>query len=138
MNFSPADALEIYNMLGKYGNLIDFEEWHRIPVVFAPDAIFDVTATGYPVMIGLAEIMEKMPRFAGEARYFHLHMTTSPVIESMSTDAAHVRSRVLAIHLDRCVDSGVYDDHFVRIPAGWRIERRTTIPMKVPVLAPVT
>ena len=132
MDSYAADAIEIYNVLGKYGNIIDLEEWHRIPEVFAQDAVFDVTATGYPAMTGLAEIMENMPRFAGEARHFHLHMMTSPVIEAMSADAAHVRSRIVAIHVDRCVDSGIYDDRFVRTADGWRVIRRTTIPMKVP------
>ena len=126
------DAIEIYNVLGKYGNIIDFEEWSRIPEVFADDAVFDVTATGYPAMVGLAEIVAKLPVFAGEARHFHLHMTTSPVIERLDGDTAHVRSRVVAVHIDRCVDSGLYDDHFVRGANGWRIAKRTTIPMKVP------
>lgn len=132
MESYAADAIEIYNVLGKYGNIIDFEEWDRIPEVFAADAVFDVTATGYPAMVGLAEIVDKLPRFAGEARHFHLHMMASPVIEHLSRGTAHVRSRVVAVHIDRCVDSGLYDDHFVKGPDGWRIAKRTTIPMKVP------
>src|SRR5690606_14867986 len=42
-------------------------------------------------------------------------------------------SRVVAVDTDRLVACGMYDDLFVRGPDGWRIQRRTTIPMKVPV-----
>ena len=53
------DYLEIQNLLGQYGHLIDDHDWDAFGALFTPDATLDYTAVRAPrVLHGVGEILD--------------------------------------------------------------------------------
>jgi hypothetical protein len=130
MSIDPADYVEIVNMMGKYANIIDFAEWHRLDEIFSDDCVLDLSHVGYPSIHGIAALRKEFPVSSGTARKFHIHSIFNIVIENIISDRATVRSRTASVARDHTVDAGQYLDELVRGPHGWRIARRAIIPLR--------
>jgi 3-phenylpropionate/cinnamic acid dioxygenase small subunit len=120
-----ADIIEIHQLLGLYGHVVDEGEWNRFDELFAPDAVLDYTGVRAPrVFHGVDEIRE----YFRDANHPSAHHVTNIVV--VETDGeVHVRSKFFApytrpTHAPWRWYGGDYDDVVVRAAAGWRFRRR--------------
>ena len=55
-NLSVEDRMELHEIAGRYGDLIDNRDWEGLASVFTADAVFDATDLGMPLLNGLDAI----------------------------------------------------------------------------------
>ena len=119
------DLIEIHQLLGQYGHVVDAAEWHRFDELFTADAVLDYTGVRVPdVLHGRDAIVEF---FAG-ANHPSAHHVTNIVV-SEEDGEVRVHSKFLApytrpSHDPRRWYGGDYHDVVVRTPDGWRFARR--------------
>ena len=127
------DYLEIQNLLGRYGHLVDAEDWDAFGALFTSDATLDYTAVRAPkVLHGVEEILD----YFRSANHPSAHHVTNVVIDEVAgTDPAevHVHSKFL-VPFTRPGQGpirwygGDYHDTLVRTPAGWRFRAKVCTP----------
>ncbi len=122
------DLIEIHQLLGQYGHIVDAGEWHRFDELFTEDAVLDYTGVRVPeVLHGRDAIVE----FFGSANHPSAHHVTNIVVSEEDGDVC-VHSKFLApytrpSHEPRRWYGGDYHDVVVRTPDGWRFTRRACI-----------
>lgn len=122
MELTIADRLNVHECLGRYGRLIDARDWPALADVFTPEATFDLTAIGGPVLDGLDQIRDYM---AHRARHPLAHHITNAHVEQSDGDFVRTSCMLAAVQADGSVASGLYGDQFVRAGDSLRIRRRT-------------
>jgi hypothetical protein len=118
---SSSDRIEVSELLGRYGRLIDLRDWAALADVFIPAATFDLSAIGGPLLTGLPAIQEYM---ANRARHPVAHHITNAHIDRVEHGTLHSSCMLVAVQSDGSVASGHYADELVRVPAGLRIRQR--------------
>jgi hypothetical protein len=122
-DITVAERVEIAELLGRYGRLVDGRDWDALAAIFTADARFDITPLGARgVLEGLPAIQHHM---AHAARHPAAHHITNVHVEALRDDCALVSSMLIAVQHDGSAASGRYEDEVVRTPAGLRIRRRT-------------
>jgi 3-phenylpropionate/cinnamic acid dioxygenase small subunit len=118
------DRLELHELAGRYGDIIDDRNWEALDSIFTSDAVFEVV--GLVVMNGLAEIQRFM-REEGRHPLAHLitnvHVGTGPDgirlycrgIFPITSEQGEPGQRVFY---------GSYYDRVVKTDRGWRIANR--------------
>jgi len=116
------DLVQIHQLLGHYGHLVDAKQWDRLGEVFTPDGVFDVTRYGMERCTGL----EAVTKFFASATHPPAHhMVNVYVFEEGGTTRA--RSKWL-IPDGSGMSGGDYLDVLVRTPGGWRVRERFVEP----------
>ena len=115
-----ADRLALHELIGRYCDLIDSQSWDGLAAIFTPDATFDITEVGGPLMDGLAAIQHHM---AEVAQHPLAHHVTNIWVDD-SGDPVVLHSRFLGVRDDLRVVTGHYRDELVRTPHGWRVTAR--------------
>jgi 3-phenylpropionate/cinnamic acid dioxygenase small subunit len=121
-----ADLIEIHQLLGLYGHVVDDGEWDRFDELFAPDAELDYTGVRAPrVLHGIEQIRD----YFRQANHPSAHHVTNIVAVERDGEV-HVRSKFFAPYTRSTHDvlrlyGGDYDDLVVRTSDGWRFRRRT-------------
>ena len=124
-----SDIIEIHQLLGLYGHVVDAKEWDRFAELFEADAVLDYTGVRAPrVFSGLEEIRQ----YFRDANHPSAHHVTNIVVSEAAGEAAgevRVKSKFFAPYTRATHDplrwfGGDYDDVVVRTPAGWRFRRR--------------
>jgi 3-phenylpropionate/cinnamic acid dioxygenase small subunit len=124
-NVDATDVIEIHQLLGLYGHVVDAREWGRFAELFAADAELDYTGVRAPrVFYGVDEIVA----YFQEANHPSAHHVTNVVVFERENEI-RVRSKFLAPYTRVTHDpsrwyGGDYEDVVVRTPAGWRFRRR--------------
>jgi hypothetical protein len=118
---SSSDRIEVSELLGRYGRLIDLRDWAALADVFVTEATFDLGAIGGPLLSGLPEIQEYMEN---RARHPVAHHITNAYVERSEHDTLFTSCMLVAVQADGSVASGHYADELVRVPAGLRIRHR--------------
>ena len=119
------DIIEIHQLLGLYGHVVDAAAWDRFDELFAADAVLDYTGVRAPrVYHGVEEIRE----YFRDANHPSAHHVTNIVVLEVDGEV-HVRSKFFApytrsTHVPWRWYGGDYDDVVVRTAAGWRFGRR--------------
>ena len=122
-DITAAERVEIAELLGRYGRLIDAGDWAALATIFTADAQFDITPLGARGLLeGLSAIQHHM---AHAARHPAAHHITNVHVEALRDDCALVSSMLIAVQHDGTAASGRYADEVVRTPAGLRVRRRT-------------
>jgi 3-phenylpropionate/cinnamic acid dioxygenase small subunit len=120
------DLIEIHQLLGRYGHIVDAQEWDRFDELFTADAVLDYTGVRAPeVLHGLAAIQH----YFRAANHPSAHHVVNIVVTEQD-DEVRVHSKFFAPYTRPTHDAtrwygGDYHDVVVRTPAGWRITRRT-------------
>ena len=120
------DLIEIHQLLGQYGHVVDAQEWERFDELFTPDAVLDYTGVRAPeVLHGLPAIQD----YFRAANHPSAHHVVNIVV-SEADGEVRVHSKFFApytrpSHDPRRWYGGDYHDVVVRTPEGWRIARRT-------------
>ena len=121
MNLTPQERIELIELLGRYGRLIDARDWDALAAIFTPDAQFDLTPIGGTVLNGLDEIRDYM---ASRAAHPVAHHITNPHVDRIGHDDVWLSCMLVAVQADGSVASGHYADQAVRYDGGLRIRRR--------------
>ena len=120
-----SDIIEIHQLLGLYGHVVDAKEWDRFAELFEADAVLDYTGVRAPrVFSGLEEIRQ----YFRDANHPSAHHVTNIVVSEVAGEV-RVQSKFFAPYTRSTHDplrwfGGDYDDVVVRTPAGWRFHRR--------------
>lgn len=117
-----ADRIEIHELLGEYGHLIDERRWADLESVFTPDVVYDATDFGQSELHGLDALREHWQTH--DELHPLAHHATNIVVTEDPDGTVRVRSKGLGVGPRGRVGSVVYRDVVVRTPAGWRLARR--------------
>jgi len=131
VTLSSGDRFAITDLINRHGHLMDSGDFDGAEALFTPDVIYDVSAFGAGVQIGLAG--------AREAAYARIdtqpvaHHVTNIVLDETEDGVVHALSKGLGIMADGSAGSVTYDDTIRRTPAGWRIAHRIVRPRRTPL-----
>ena len=120
------DIIEVHQLLGQYGHIVDAKEWDRFDELFEPDAELDYTGVRAPGVIhGLAAIQD----YFRNANHPSAHHVVNIVVYEEGGEV-RVRSKFFApytrpTHEPKRWYGGDYDDVVVRTPSGWRFAKRS-------------
>lgn len=125
MALSIEDKLELHELAGRYGDIIDDRDWPSLEAIFTDDAIFKVVEL--VTMTGLPEIQRYM---ADEGRHPLAHLITNIHVVQCSGGIEMFSRGIFPISsnddgVGHRVFYGSYYDKVVMTPAGWRISHRT-------------
>ncbi len=115
-----ADRLELHELPGRYGDIIDDRDWDRLGTIFTDDAVFDLTDLGAPRLEGLTAIRDFM---ADEAEHPRTHTMTNIYVNETDT-GVELKFRILALLGGGKVGTASYHDLVVKTPDGWRVQDR--------------
>jgi 3-phenylpropionate/cinnamic acid dioxygenase small subunit len=119
------DIIEIHQLLGLYGHLVDAQEWDRFDELFTHDAVLDYTGVRAPqIFHGIDEIRD----YFRAANHPSAHHVTNIVVLAVDGEV-HVHSKFLApytrpSHTPPRWYGGDYRDVVVLTSRGWRFRRR--------------
>ena len=115
-----ADRLDLHELPGRYGDIIDDRDWDRLGTIFTDDAVFDLTDLGAPRLAGLTAIRDFM---ADEAEHPRTHTMTNIYVNE-TADAVELKFRILALIGGGKVGTASYHYLVVKTPDGWRVKDR--------------
>jgi len=119
------DRLEIHEVLGLYGHLIDDRGWDDLDQVFTADAVYEASDFGQPITRSLAELLT---HWKSDMRIHPLaHHATNIVVTEDVDGTVRVRSKGIGVGPRGRVGSVTYDDIVVRTDAGWRMSYRRAV-----------
>ena len=120
------DKVAITDLLIRCANALDSRDWPTFRLVFAADCELDFGSFG---RWRGAEDVTKSMKAAHERMGPTLHRITNVAVE-VDGDRATAHSYIDAVLMNSDRGGGLnaiglYDDHLVRTPDGWRISERT-------------
>ena len=127
LNLSLEDKIELYEMPGRYGDIVDGREWDALVTIFLPEARFEFV--GSQDMNGLNEIRAWLEGLDGQHPGGHLmtNIYSSPV---ENDDEAALCFRAIFPVPDTSrpqlclVGHASYRDIVVKTDQGWRVKSR--------------
>ena len=124
MTLSIEDKLELHELAGRYGDIIDDRDWSSLVTIFTEDAVFEVV--NLVTMRGLAEIRRYMIE---EGRHPLAHLITNIHVVDCRDGIEMFSRGIFPIHSSGSVVGhrvfyGSYYDKVTATPAGWRISHR--------------
>jgi ketosteroid isomerase-like protein len=131
VTLSADDRFAITDLINLHGHLMDRGDFDGAEALFTDDVVYDVSAFGAGIQIGLAG--------AREAAYARIdsqpiaHHVTNIVLTETGDGEVHALSKGLGIKADGSAGSVTYDDTLHRTPAGWRITHRVVRPRRTPL-----
>ena len=125
------DKWAIGETLALHGHLFDEGELDRLDELFTDDVVYDVSALGYDVYVGIDAIRESALALGADNPLAHI--VTNVMITETGDDTATVRSKGIAILADRGAGTATYVDTVRRGPHGWRISHRRILPRRTPL-----
>jgi ketosteroid isomerase-like protein len=125
------DRSAIADALARHGHVFDRGDLDRLDTVFTPDAVYDMSAVGMPVIRGIDALREGAVRMATRSPV--AHHVTNVVVVSHGDEEARVESKGLMLMTDGSVLSVTHFDDVRRTAAGWRIARRVIEPQGAPL-----
>ena len=130
---NTADRLEIHELLGLHGHLMDSGAFDQLGSLFTPDVVYDLSAYGGGLLEGV-EAIAAAGIALGDGNPVGHHVTN--IVVSMEPDGtARARSKGIGVMADGRAGSVVYDDLLRKTASGWRIARRTVTPRRTPLRA---
>lgn len=125
MTLAPEDRVAIHDVLALHGHLTDRGETGRFGEVFTEDVVYDLSALGGGVLVGLEGLSgRKQAAAADDPRNPVAQHLTNVVLTSESPDTVRSISKSLGVRADGSCVSVTYHDVLHRRPEGWRIARR--------------
>ena len=122
---SAEDLLEIRQTLALFPHAFDDKDDDALALVFAQDAVIELTRGGGSLKRGIEEI-RAFARSLGDDAPDHHTLDTVVLVDEHGVVRA--RSRYLAVLSDQSVHNGEYLDTLVETPGGWRISHRISVP----------
>ena len=123
-----SDRIEIQDLIARYANAIDDQDWAALDEVFSPDAVIDYTELGgakgtrEETKAYLAQALPNFPAFQ------HMSATTRLVLDGDTATARTILFNPMVMEhegAERVFFIGLwYHDKLVRTVDGWRIAHR--------------
>lgn len=126
------DKWAIGETLALHGHLFDEGELDRLDELFTDDVVYDVSALGSDVYVGIDAVRDAALALGAGNPLAHL-VTNVVITASADDDTATVRSKGLAVLADRGCGTATYVDTVRRGPGGWRISHRRILPRRTPL-----
>jgi hypothetical protein len=121
---APGDVLAVTQLLSAYCHIVDSSKWDRLPELFTPDAVFDATPLGLPMLEGL-DTIEAAFAAADPAQRPVAHVSCTQWVEAgPDRDSARATSTWFSVSRSGVVVGGVFVDELQRTPVGWQFRRR--------------
>lgn len=120
----PEDVLAVYDLLGRYGHLIDERAYERLVEVFTEDCVYDATDFGGEVLHGSAAVVEQMRTSDSHPLAHH---ATNILVAANPDGTLAVLSKGIGVGPRGRVGSVVYEDTARRTAAGWRLAARRAV-----------
>ncbi len=127
----PIDRLlalrEIDDVIGRYCQLFDDQEWDALTGLWTEDAAFVVEDVAFEGRDGLMEFL----RTCLPPGYQSKHMISPPVVE-LADDGRHATARTDVVWIAQNFENAIvarYEDVLVHDGEAWRIQRRTEVPL---------
>lgn len=95
---STEDRITIFELIAWHGHLVDDGRLDDFDQVFAPDAVFDLTAFGQSESCGLAQVLE-LGRALGDDNPVGHHVTNVVISQIGAPDRVRTRSKGIGVHL---------------------------------------
>jgi hypothetical protein len=114
------DRLELHELPGRYGDIIDDRNWDSLANVFTEDATFEVDGK---VLSTLAQIQNFM---SAGTNHPLTHLMTNIYIDE-TAEGTILHSRIVAMQNDGTIFSGRYRDLVVNEGQGWRFKHRVYV-----------
>ena len=115
---TPADHIEIREVLADYGHIVDDHDWDRAEDVFMPDVVFE-SHNGEMDLNGISDIVATF-----KGRNMYAHVTTNTTLRENNDGTVSAHSKFLGFPNEGPPVTGDYRDQLVRTPAGWRLAHR--------------
>lgn len=135
MPLTLEDRLELLELPGRYGDIIDDRAWDRLDRIFTADARFGSPGAGE--MVGI----EAIKRFMAHPKTQHPggHMMMNIYIDE-TADGVQLRTRAIfpdvaetgPLDTSSQVRYGSYYDTVVKTAAGWRVCKRIFSRQRLP------
>ncbi len=124
MALSLEDRIELHELAGRYGDLVDDRNWAGLDTVFTAEAVFEVV--GLVTMEGLGGIRQYMET---EGRHPLAHLITNIHVREEEGRVTLLSRGIFPIvsrkdEPGHRVFYGSYYDRVVRTAAGWRVSYR--------------
>ena len=124
MSLSIADRIELHELAGRYGDIVDDRNWPGLDTVFTEEAVFEVV--DLVSMEGLGRIRQYMEN---EGRHPLAHLITNIHIREEAGQVQLLSRGIFPIASRKegpghRVFYGSYYDQVVKTAAGWRISYR--------------
>ena len=126
MTLSLEDKIELIELVGRYGDALDDENWDALDDIFTADATFAI-----PVLNASMTGIEDIKKFMDQSGDLHpaAHLMTN-VYSLETANGVELRSRVILPRTQTQEDGsatithGSYYDTVVKTDSGWRICKR--------------
>src|SRR5919199_5863042 len=126
MTLALDDRIAIHDVLALHGHLTDRSETGRFHEVFTDDVVYDLSAVGGGVLVGLDELIGgKQAVTSNNPRNPVAQHITNVVVTAESPDTVRSISKSLGVRADGTCVSVAYHDVLRRQPEGWRIAHRS-------------
>ncbi len=124
MTLSLEDRIELHELAGRYGDIVDDRDWAGLDAVFTAEAVFEVV--GLVTMEGLGGIRQYMEH---EGRHPLAHLITNIHVREEEGQVTLLSRGIFPITSRKegpghRVFYGSYYDRVVRTAAGWRVSHR--------------
>ena len=124
MSLSIGDRIELHELAGRYGDIVDDRNWPGLDTVFTEEAVFEVV--DLVSMEGLGRIRQYMEN---EGRHPLAHLITNIHIREEAGQVQLLSRGIFPIASRKGgpghrVFYGSYYDQVVKTAAGWRISYR--------------
>lgn len=131
MAISFEDRAAIIDLISLHGHVFDDGDLDRLDALFTPSVEYDVTALGGEVLHGI-EAIRAAALALGDGNPLGHHVTNIVIGEHIDGTVG-VRSKGIGVNTDGTVGTVTYEDTVVDNGSGWRIDRRTVVPRRVPL-----
>ena len=120
-----ADMIEIEQVLNHVHHIIDERAFASLHLVYAEDAIYDLSYRNLPPAKGIAAISE-LCASSYKQDFSHLvgHHATNIYIYEDENGVVRAKSKVICVMEDGTSTSADFNDVITKTSKGWRIQQR--------------
>jgi hypothetical protein len=121
MTLSTDDIVEIHQVMGLYGHVIDGKQWHRLDELYTEDGVFDLTG-----LVGSELRFEGIDAIKGFLTSMPMPLAHIATNAYVYEDGGVVRSRAKWFMPtdEGAISGGVYRDVWAKTANGWRLAER--------------
>ena len=125
-----ADKLELHELAGRYGDVIDDRAWDRLDHIFTEDAVFEVRGLDIEMnaLAGIKAFMDQAGDRQPQAQLIsHIYCFERDGEVELRCRGLFPEANTLAGDKSSVVYHGSYYDKVVKTAAGWRIRHRVYV-----------
>jgi SnoaL-like domain len=131
MVLTAEDRFAIADLINLHGHLTDRGDFDGLPMLFAEEITYDVSAFGGGILVGLTAVREAALAL-GDANPV-AHHVTNIVLNETPDGMVHALSKGLGVMAAGSIGSVTYRDTIKRHDSRWKITHRVVQPRRTPL-----